>query len=59
MDMRNSFSSSGEMQYQGCCDFHPTKADIYLPVTLKHFILFKTLQSDSLQLTYCISLDAS
>jgi len=57
MDMRNLFTSLGEIQYEAFFDFYPANSDV--GPTFKQVIHSNTLLSDSLQLTSFISVDAS
>jgi len=57
MEMRNLFTSLGEIQYETFCDFCPANSGV--GPTFKQVIHSNTLQSDSLQVTSFISFDAS
>jgi len=57
MDMRILFTSLGEIQYEALCDFYPTSSGV--GPTFEQVIHSNTLQSDSLQVTSFIILDAS
>jgi hypothetical protein len=56
MDVRNLFTSLGEIQYEALCDFYPANSGVR--PTFKQVIHSNTQQSDSLQVTSFISFDA-
>jgi len=57
MDMRSLFTSLGEIQCGALCDFYPASSGV--GPTFKQVIHSNTLQSDSLQVTSFIILNAS